>query len=90
VKKNRLNRLEFLKNRPVRFLFYKPENKKTEPKPKKPSQTGKNRAETGWFESILVFYKKTGLVITFFLYKNRTEPKIITPNKNNQLHKSIH
>jgi hypothetical protein len=54
VKKNRLNRLEFLKNRPVRFWFYKPENKKTEPKQKKPSQTGKNRAETGWFEPILV------------------------------------
>ena len=49
VKKNRLNWLEFLKNRPVRF--HKPETEKTEPnpnwknraKPKKSSQTGKNQ-----------------------------------------------
>ena len=41
------NRLEFLKNRPVRFWFYKPETEKTEPNPnrKKPSQTGKNKAK---------------------------------------------
>jgi len=50
VKKNRLNRLEFFKNRPVRFWFYKPETKKTELNPnrkktKKTSQTRKNRAK---------------------------------------------
>jgi len=59
-RKNRIvkNRLKFWKNRPVRFWFYKPETKKTEPnpnkknkkknraKPKKPSQTRKNRAKT--------------------------------------------
>jgi hypothetical protein len=45
MKKNRLNRLEFLKNQPVRFWFYKPETEKTKPNPnkKKPSQTEKNR-----------------------------------------------
>ena len=49
MKKNRLNRLEYLKNQPVRFQFHKFEtekskrteiNKKTEPnQKKKPSQT---------------------------------------------------
>jgi hypothetical protein len=29
----------------VRFWFYKPETEKTEPNRKKPSETGKNRAE---------------------------------------------
>jgi hypothetical protein len=40
MKKNRLNRLEFLKNQPVRFWFYKPETEKTKPNPNK-----KNRAK---------------------------------------------
>jgi hypothetical protein len=49
VKKNLLNRLEFWKNRSVRFWFYKRETKKTEPNPnrkkseKKPSQIGLNQ-----------------------------------------------
>jgi hypothetical protein len=55
VKKNRLNRLKFLKNRPVWFQFFKPETEKTEPNPNlkkseknepKPSQTKKKRAKT--------------------------------------------
>jgi len=43
MKKNQLNRLEFLKNRLVRFWFYKLETEKTEPNPnrKKLSQTNK-------------------------------------------------
>jgi len=54
-KKNRLNRLIFWKNRPVRFRFYKQKTEKielnrTEPKPKKTepnrAKTGKNRAKT--------------------------------------------
>ena len=51
------NRLEFLKNRPVRF--YKPETKKTEP-----SQTGKNRAKP---EPVSLNMFHSG----FFLKKNR-------------------
>jgi hypothetical protein len=64
-----------------------PNRQKTEPKPKKPSQTGlnrfcpKNRTELkpvglNWFR---FFFKKFGLV-TFLFYKNRTEPKMITPS----------
>jgi hypothetical protein len=52
--KNWLNRLEFLKNRPVRFRFDKPETEKpnrtqTE---KKPSQTGKT--DPNQFEPVFV------------------------------------
>jgi hypothetical protein len=54
VKKNRLNRKKILKKPAgsIRFRFYKqktekteqnPNRKKTEPKPRKPSQTGLNR-----------------------------------------------
>jgi len=61
-KKNRLNRLNFWKNRPVRFGFgfinKKPKNrtepkptknrKKNRAKPRKPSQNWKNRAKPVW------------------------------------------
>ena len=52
MKKTRLNRLEFLKSRPVWFRFYKPEIEKTEPNPnrKKPEpnrkKTEPNRKKT--------------------------------------------
>jgi len=45
--------------------------------PKKP-----NRTETGQFDPVSVqfcFFKKKKLVWLFFLYKNRTEQKMITP-----------
>jgi len=49
VKKNRLKRLKFSKNQPVRFRFYKPKTKKTEPNRtqtgKKPSQTSKKLSQ---------------------------------------------
>jgi len=58
VKKNRLNRLKFWENQPVRFGFgfislkLKKPNRiqtgKTEPNWKKTSQTGKNRAKLVW------------------------------------------
>ena len=70
VKKNRLNRLKFLKNRPVRFgsgfISLKPN--RNEPKPEKnkknwvkPVWTGfcpkkPNRTETGRFEPVSVFF----------------------------------
>ena len=51
MKKNRLNRLKFWKNRPIRFQFYKPVTENTEPNPNrkkigkktkpKPTQTEK-------------------------------------------------
>jgi hypothetical protein len=97
----------------VRFYFYKPETKKTEPNPnkqkpeKKPSQTGKkpsqtrknrvklkklsqtglnrflskksNRTKTSQFEPVSVFFFNS---VWFFFYKNRTEPKMITPTFN--------
>jgi len=54
-KKNRLNRLNFWKNRPVRFSFgfinkklKKPNRTETDKKPeKKPSQTGPKPSQTG-------------------------------------------
>ena len=70
-----------------RFRFYKLETKKTEPnrtqteknrvKQKKtnPNQktepNWKNRAETGRFEPVSVFFKK--FLFSFFFYKNRIE-----------------
>jgi len=39
----------------------------------------KNRTETGRFDSVLVFLKKS--VWLFFIGKNQTEPKMITPTK---------
>jgi len=52
VKKNQLNRLEFWKNRPVRFDFsfisLKPKKpNRTEPEQKKPNQTGNKPSQTG-------------------------------------------
>jgi hypothetical protein len=44
MKKNQLNWLEFWKNRPVWFWFYKYETEKTEPK-KKRVKPEKNRAK---------------------------------------------
>jgi len=87
-RKNRIvkkNRLEFLKNQPVRFglgfislkLENRTESNRTQTKKKKPSQIGKNRA--GRFEPVLVFFGKNWFLL-FFFYKNQTEPKIITPN----------
>ena len=48
MKKTRLNRLEFWKNRSVRFRFYKPETEKTEPNrtEPKPKKTEPNRKKT--------------------------------------------
>ena len=48
MKKNRLNRLKFFKNQPVRFQFYKSEIEKTElnPNRKKTETNRKNRAKT--------------------------------------------
>jgi len=98
VKKNRLNRLEFWKNRPVRFasvsvLQVWNRKNQTEPKPKKTEQNRK-KTEPNRFEPVFVlknrtelkaiglnrfwFFKKKICLIIFF-YKNRTEPKIITP-----------
>jgi len=123
-KKNRTekkNRLNFWKNRPVRFRFYKQKTKKTkpnrtetdkkpsqtgpklsqtrktEPKPRKPSQNRKNRAkpvwtgfcpkkpnwtETGRFDPVSVFFfKKKNFSLVTFFDKNWIKPKIITPKK---------
>jgi hypothetical protein len=81
VKKNRLNRLKFWKNRLVRFWFYKPKTEKTEPKPKKNRAklvfVLKNRTETGRFEPVSIFFLNR---FGYFFYKNQTEPKMITPN----------
>jgi cobalamin-dependent methionine synthase I len=67
----------------VRFRFYKPKTKKTEPNRtqieknhKKPNQIGlnryypkkPNRTETDQFEPVSVFFKKIDLII-FFLIK---------------------
>jgi len=71
------NRLKFLKNRPVRFQFYKSETEKTEPKPKKtgfcykitePKPVGLN-----WFR----FFKKKPVWLFFFI---KTEPNRIENN----------
>ena len=95
VKKHRLNRLKFWKNRPVQFGFIsmkpkKPNRTQTEKNPEKnrvkPVWTGfcpkkPNRTETRRFEPVSVFFfKKISLVI--FLDKNITEPKIINPKIN--------
>jgi hypothetical protein len=92
VKKNRLNRLEFWKNRPVWFWFYKLETEKTEPNPNKKNK--KNRAKPVWSGFVMKnrtepkpvglnrfrFFKKYIFFgIVFFFNKNRTELKIITP-----------
>jgi hypothetical protein len=52
VKNNRLNRLKFWKNQPIRFRFYKPKTEKTEPnrtqtekKPEPNQAKPKNRAK---------------------------------------------
>jgi hypothetical protein len=71
--KNRLNRLKFWKNRPVRFWFCKYETEKTEPSWKNQVKlvwTGTEPKPVGlnWF---WFFLKKFSLVI--FLYK--IEPK---------------
>jgi hypothetical protein len=66
MKKNRLNRLEFLKNQPVRFWFYKPETEKT-----KPNQTQTEKTEPN---------KKKPSQIGF-CQKNRTEPKPVGLNR---------
>jgi hypothetical protein len=66
------NRLEFLKNWPVWFWFYKPEIKKTKPekknqaKPGKPSQTGKSRAKPE--------KNQAGRFEPMFSQNNQTEP----------------
>jgi hypothetical protein len=55
--------------------------KKTEPNQFEPVFVLKNRTElkpVGWNWFRFFFLKKFGLVV-FFLYKNRTEPKMITP-----------
>jgi hypothetical protein len=82
-KKNRLNRLKFWKNQPVWFWFYKQKTKKT-----KPRKTGK-KTEPNWFELIFVLKNRTETSqfepVSVFLkkfYKNRTEPKMITPDYN--------
>jgi hypothetical protein len=78
----------------VRFRFYKPKTEKTEPNRTQTEKTRKktepnwyeqvfvlkklNRTETGRFEPVLVFFLKIFGLVTFF-YKNRTEPKMITP-----------
>jgi hypothetical protein len=69
VKKNRLN---FWKNRPVRFRFFKPGTKKTElnPNRKNRAKPEKNLAkpEPNRFEPV-------------FVLKNRTEPKLVGLNR---------
>jgi hypothetical protein len=76
------NRLEFWKNQPVRFRFYKtetektelnPNRRKTEPNWKKPSQNQKNRAKPKKLSQI-------GLN-RFFPKNNRTEPKLVGLNR---------
>jgi hypothetical protein len=86
VKKNRLNRLKFWKNRPVRFGFgfismkpKKTNRTQTQKKQKKPSQTGfcpkkLNRNRSVWTG----FGFKKNQFGYFFFYKNQTKPKIIT------------
>jgi hypothetical protein len=87
VKKTRLNRLKFWKNRPVWFYKQKTkkmksnrtQTKKTEPNRFEPVFALKNRTETSRFDPVSVrfqFFFLIGLV-TFFLIK--TEPKMITP-----------
>ena len=76
-KKNQLNRLEFWKNRLVRFRFYKSgtepnKTSQTRKNPAKPVSTGfcskkLNRTETGRFEPVLVFLKKEIWFGYFFL-----------------------
>jgi hypothetical protein len=76
------NRLEFWKNQPVRFRFYKPKTEKTELNPnrrktepnwKKPSKNRKNRAKQ----------KKPSQIglNRFFPKNNRTEPKLVGLNR---------
>jgi hypothetical protein len=64
-----------LKNRPVRFRFYKPEIEKTKPNPnrKKPRQTEKT--ELNRFESVFVLKTEPNRFEPIFVLKNRTEPK---------------
>jgi hypothetical protein len=84
VKKTRLIRLKFWKNRPVRFGFISL-------KPNRTEKTKKNRAKSVWTG---FFFQKTepkpvGLnrfrffflnsVWLLFFYKNRTKPKMIIP-----------
>jgi hypothetical protein len=93
--KNRLNRLKFWKKPTgsVRFQFYKPKTEKTKRTQtrKNRAKTRKNRAKTGLNrflpkktepKPVLVFFFKKKLVWLFFLYKNRTELKMITPNNH--------
>ena len=129
MKKNRLNRLEFFKNEPVRFgfsfislklkkpnrekkpikpikilkkptgsvrfQFYKPEIKKTEPDPtgKKLKKTEPNQKKTSFYSKItepkpvglnrfwfnFSFFLKKTDFITFFLDKKQTKLKINHP-----------
>jgi hypothetical protein len=85
VKKKPIKPIKILKKPTgsVRFWFFKPGTKKTEPDPnrKEPSQTGlnrfllyktePNRTKTGRFEPVSVFFLKKSVWL-FFLIK--TEP----------------
>jgi len=91
-KNNRKNRLKFWKNRPVRFSFISKKTNWTKPKPKKTEPNRKNRAKPVWtgfcpkkpnrnrsvWTGFGSFFLNFGLVS--FFDKNRTEPKMITPN----------
>jgi hypothetical protein len=73
----RFYKLETEKTEPNRTQTGKKTRKKTESKPKKPSQTRKNRAKTSRFEPVSVwfefFLKKTFGLVTFFKKNNRIE-----------------
>jgi len=82
MKKNQLNQLKFLKNRPVRFSFIslklkKPNRIQTEKNPEK-NRAKSNRTETGRFEPVSIFLKNFSL-INFFFIKTEPKQKIITP-----------
>jgi len=54
--KNNKKPIKILKNRPVRFRFYKPEIEKTKPKPEKTrkNQVKLEKIESNWFESVFI------------------------------------
>jgi len=68
-KSNRKNRLKFIKNRLVRFRFYKPETEKTEPKPKKigKNQVKPEKTEPNRFEPVFVLKKTQTLILILIL-----------------------
>jgi hypothetical protein len=79
VKKNRLNWLEFLKNRPVRF--HKPETEKTEPNRTQTEKTEPNRKNQAKPEKTKLYRTGTGRFEPVFVLKklNQTEPGRFEP-----------